>query len=142
MPYIKATYRVSLSIDRYYRYNDGENPHEIEDMLFDNPYIGCYSYRDYSSVYDEAESMFDGIPHVFDLDVDYGSVDRDAEAPADESVPYWTEFVPQENVEAYRKGRLKERMEEEIESMMSSTEFDYDTLSAVLSALKAMNKQM
>lgn len=137
MPHIKVTYDVRLSVDRYYRYDNGEDPKDVYDMLFDNPYVDDYGIP---GAYKAVEGEFCAIPHTFDVEASFDgrSVDYDAPDP-DEPAPHWTEFVPNDEVEAYRTGKVAERMRDDLETLL--VQGDYEQIATIASLLASLRKE-
>jgi len=138
MPYMKVTYDVNLCVDRYYRYDEGEDPSEVYDMLFDNPYVDDMSAP---SAYKAVEDEFLAIPNSYEVDAQCSSRDFvDYYAPdPDEPAPHWREFVPNGKVEAYRVGKAAEQMRYDLETLL--VQGDYEQIATIASLLASLRKE-
>ena len=108
MPYIKATFTVSLTIDRYYRYDEGEDPDAIYDLLFANPYGGT---GDDPAPNEVERELLAAIPGSDDVNAYTEYEDCDLDAPEPEvDAPHWSELMDDEEERVYREGKRLEEL--------------------------------
>ena len=139
MPIMKVTYDVSLSVDRYYKYREDEEPGDVYDMLFDNQYTDGVFMGDDSHALESVEREFEAIPHSYDVEVSMSRRDWEAYSSDDvDDAVRWDSLVDDENIRAFRIGRASDKARDDLETLLVNG--DLDEIIRIAMLLKSMRQ--
>lgn len=125
MPAIKITLNVNMAVDRYIRYDEGEDPKEIVKYLIDDSDEDEYCEFIDKLVVDD----FKAIPGCWDVVADITSRHNDVfynatDCPTDRPIPHWNEFMSLEQVRRFEAEKLRRQLYEALEDATYNNEFD------------------